>query len=316
MIRSFLLYFGILAILSALALILFGLVVVQGPSGSGSAQQAAPGAETALAAAAPEGIVLAQVDELPEVDDPFHAFWDRAEPHTVRLQRQNMAVPMLDEPSIESIDVQAMSDGRYIAWRLTWDIQEPADTLDVGRFSDAVALQFPLADGAPPIMGSDNAPVHILYWQARWQRDIDEAYQDIHHVRPNFWSDAYWFAEGEFPFPINESFKSEEARQWLVAHVAGNPMANLDRLQPVQELVASGFGTLTAHKSEFAAGRGEWRNGRWAVVVRRPLDADDELGERLRNGDADEVALAVWDGAAGNVGGRKHWTMWVPIVRP
>ena len=202
-----------------------------------------------------------------------------------------------------------------MAWRISRDAAEPSYMLDTGRFSDAVAIQFPLTEGASPFMGFDDRPVHILYWQARWQRDIDDAYQDIHHAHPNFWSDVYWFAEGKFPYPIDESFQSEEARQWLVSHAANNPMAMLDRAQPVQELVAAGFRTLTAKDRLLASAGGEWRNGRWAVVIERPIDGDDELSQRLINGSAEELALAIWHGSAGNVGARKHWTMWVPIVR-
>jgi DMSO reductase family type II enzyme heme b subunit len=90
-------------------------------------------------------------------------------------------------------------------------------------------------------------------------------------------------------------------------------MANFDRTEPVDELVAEGFGTLTAQERRVTTGRGVWRDGRWAVVFARPLTSDDPLDYQFHLGARGTVAVAVWEGSAGNVGGRKHWSNWVPF---
>lgn len=260
-----------------------------------------------------ERLVVVRVDTIPGVEDPFDSRWVEAPVIEVPVQAQVMTSPRLDEPTIEHVELQAMNDGQRIAWRLSWKVAEPSRLVDTSRFSDAVAVQFPLAAGAPPIMGSADRPVHILYWKAQWQHDVDQGFQDVQDLYPNFWSDLYWFVEKDYPYPIEEAFDDKRAHAWLSAHAVGNPMAQLGRSQPVQELMAEGFGTLTHYPTGNATGRGAWQSGRWAVVFERPLDADDELARRLAAGEVNQVALAVWDGAAGNVGGRKHWAMWVPM---
>jgi len=47
--------------------------------------------------------------------------------------------------------------------------------------------------------------------------------------------------------------------------------------------------------------------GGWAVVITRPLP--DGLSPRSRT----QIAFAVWNGGAGEVGARKMRTGWVPL---
>jgi hypothetical protein len=162
-------------------------------------------------------------------------------------------------------------------------------------------------------MGGPEMPVRILYWRALWQMDVDEGFQDVHHRYPGAWSDLYWFATGEPPYALPEAFQDERSHEWLIPYSAGNPMADFLRDRPVEELTAEGFGSTTPLPQTSSNARGSWRDGRWTVVIDRPLDVSDSLSQRLIDGQVQSISLAVWDGEAGNAGGRKHWCPWIPF---
>ena len=55
-------------------------------------------------------------------------------------------------------------------------------------------------------MGGRNLPVEILHWKGIWQKDLDEHFQDVQDLHPNYWTDLYWFARGTFPYRVPEAF--------------------------------------------------------------------------------------------------------------
>lgn len=279
---------------------------VDGAGGPGVTQPSTP------APPMPE-VAVARVDAVPSVRDVFDPAWERAAGIAVPLQPQAMTSPTLEKATVSSIRVQALRDSQRIAWRLTWAAAKPSANVDTGRFSDAVAIQLPLDADTPFTMGGPGKPVRLLHWKALWQKDIDEAFQDVQHVHPNYWADFYWFSEGKFPFPIADSFKNPISRQWLIGVQAGNPMSNFKRSAPVEEIVAEGFGTATSLPDSATSARGEWRDGKWTVVLSRALRPDDALTAALQSGKANMISLAVWDGSAENVGGRKHYCTWIPM---
>lgn len=286
--------------------------MVAAPPAPPAAALPAGAAPAGTAPAAPPTVRVTRLAAAPALADPFDAAWDAVPAVELPLQPQQTAPPMLDTATIAAVRVQAARDERRLVWRLSWAQAAPAQETDVSTFSDAVALQVPMVDGAPFTMGGPGQPVRVLYWRALWQRDLDAGFQDVDARHPNAWNDVYWFAEGPPPQRLPAAFGDERSRDWLVAYRAGNPMADFERDRPVEELVAEGFGSLTHVPDTPSQARGAWRDGRWTVVIDRPFDPTDPLIERLGASGA-AVSLAVWDGAGGNVGGRKHWCNWVPL---
>lgn len=247
------------------------------------------------------------------IDEPHAAVWESAPSIDVPVSAQNVAMPKLDKASFDKVSLQALSDGTMISWRVTWADDAADANVDIGRFSDAVALQLPLkSDPTSHMMGQKEGAVQILYWKALWQKDIDEHFQDVQDVHPNFWTDLYWFAEGEFPYPIPAAFKDKRSHQYFPAMVAGNPMSQFDRKTPVEELIAEGYGSLTHQPESVTVGRGVYKDGKWTVVFQRPLKTDDASDYQFTS-DKGQLAVAVWQGAAANTGGRKHFSAWVPF---
>ena len=255
-------------------------------------------------------LYIARVEDGAELE-PFSADWLRADRKTVAIRPQTVTMPILEESSLDSVVVSALLDGDDIVWRVAWKDPQPDQNVDTGRFCDAAALQFPVTENASFMMGAKDQAVHILHWKALWQLDIDEHFQDVQDVHPNYWTDLYWFAEGSFPYPVPDAFENEASLAWFPAYRAGNPMADFRRAQPVEELSAQGYGTLTHQERTATRARGSWKDGEWAVVFRRPIRTDDDADYQFAHGDHGDVALAVWQGSSKNVGGRKHHSEWI-----
>ena len=265
-----------------------------------------------LAKLAESGLLVVPVlEKIQGALDPLGKLWETTPGMAVPLLLQNVTMPVLEQASVDSVRVQGLTDGRWIAWRLSWPDANPDLNVDAARFTDAAAIQFPVSENASFMMGGPAMKVQILQWKALWQKDVDEHFQDVQDLHPNYWADLYWFAEGGPPYEVPGSFADQRSHAWFPAHEAGNPMAKWDRTQPVEELVAEGFGTLSAQDQSVTQGRGAWQAGRWAVVFARPMATPDPLDYQFRVGAAGQIGAAVWNGDAGNVGGRKHYSNWV-----
>lgn len=243
--------------------------------------------------------------------DPTDPAWNAVPSIEGPLNRQVDTMPILAEATVSTAEIRGISDGEWIVWRLAWADETPDLNVDTGRFTDAAALQFPVDRGAAHTMGDDRHSVQILHWKALWQRDIDEHFQDVQDLHPNYWTDLYWFADGPAPNRVPDDFSDPRSHQYFAAYSAGNPMADFHRTRPVEELSATGFGSLTSQTESVTDGRGVWREGRWYVSFVRPMRTDDPLDYQFWRGGPGSLNIAVWNGSAGNVGGRKHWSNWI-----
>ena len=228
------------------------------------------------------------------------------------VKPQQELAPSLKKATVDKLAVKALTDGKRVSFLLTWTDETLDGNVDVSRFTDGIAMEFPLHAEASPQMGSPGMPVQVLSWKALWQKDVDVAFQDVQHLHPNFWSDLYWFAEGGHPWPVPGAFESEHAKQWFVALSAGNPVAAWGRKTPAIELVSEGPGTLTHQPESETTAKGAWKDKQWKVVFTRPLETADPNDFQFELGGKGRTAFAVWNGSGGNVGARKHWsTNWI-----
>lgn len=270
-------------------------------------------ASAALAAS----IQVVQVAAVPETD-PGAAVWATAPEVEVPLMPQVVVYPKNPKATVTVIKVRALADERWLAVRIEWADATLDDKVEIDNFTDGVALELPFGDPtrANPMMGQEGAPVYLCNWKAVWQHDVEHGHADVQDYHPGMYTDAYPFAEGEYPYPIEEAFETSDARRYLVATNAGNPMSQLHRKWPVEELLAEGFGTLASQSIQDARGAGTWKNGRWSVVLTVPRSTHDPSNPALAAGTKTAMAFAVWEGGARNVGGRKHWTLFNELVLP
>ncbi len=293
-------------------------VITPGVNASATAPSSTPpvgatGAATAALAPPPE-LSVTKVAAVPDSNNPLDAAWDKVAAVEIPLAPQQVAQPTLEKGTVAVLRVQAIQDDSRYAWRLSWDKAKPAEDVDVARFTDAVAIQFPLVDGAPYTMGGPGLPVRMLYWKAAWQRDVDQGFKGLANLYPNAHYDLYWFAEGKEKHAPDGSTDNPLAQQFVIASKANNPMADYHRKHPIEEMTAHGFGSGTHVGETISRGRGMWRDGKWYVVIDRPIQADDPLVMRFKAApDKQLIAFAVWDGDNANRGGKKQISNWVPL---
>jgi hypothetical protein len=153
-------------------------------------------------------------------------------------------------------------------------------------------------------MGAPGFPVHILQWRATWQRDIDSGgITGVDQIYPEVVHDVM----------PDDILPPATAQLYWVGREAGNPLSQVSRTTPVEEVVAEGFGSVTHLSQQTAIGHGVHEDGGWRVVVAVP-SARTGVGDPLAPGTSWPVAFAVWLGSEENRGGRKHYANWQTVV--
>jgi Ethylbenzene dehydrogenase len=259
-------------------------------------------------AVSPGEVRAVKVAALPAApDDPA---WSSAPVHPAPLLPQDVVEPRLLAPTTAAVEVQAMTDGTRVAFRLAWAVPAASDRTGPSVFSDACAVQLPARAGKDvpnpnPMMGEAAQPVEITYWRASWQAMVDGRPDTLATLYPNAKVDHYPFESASLAPGSPEQLAM--ARRYAPARAVGNPMAG-PRTSPVQDLVASGPGTLRAAERSVSAGAGKATAAGWSVVIVRPLPNGVAPGGRS------QVAFAVWQGGKGEVGARKMRTGWIPLA--
>jgi hypothetical protein len=261
------------------------------------------GPQRAVSPAEVKAVKVAQLAPAP--DD---AGWTKVPVHAAALLPQDVVEPRLLAPTTSAVEVQAMTDGTSIAFRLAWAAPSRSDRVIPSLFSDACAVQLPAATGADvpnPMMGEAGRPVEITYWRAAWQAVVDGRPDTLAALYPNARVDTYPFESPSLADGSPEQLAM--AKRYAPARAVGGAMAG-PRDRPVQDLLATGPGTLRPAEKTLSTGAGKPTPTGWAVVLVRPLPAAVKPGSRT------QVAFAVWQGAKGETGARKMRTGWIPLA--
>lgn len=240
------------------------------------------------------------------------ALWKDVKQAVVSLTAQPMTLPKPKATNTAQIVVQAIHDGKFIQLRLQWSDPDKSEAGPLGKYSDAVAVQFPAIDGNPPpvFMGAKGQPVHIFHWKAQYQKDIERGRkEEITDIYPNANMDMYTMDYKDYGklHEISESAK----RQYMPGQAAGNPQSYSKR--GIDEILAEGFGTSAVMEQHHSTAFAEWKNGTWTVIITRPLQY--KKGSTLKLSGKNYIAFAVWQGGKEEIGSRKSLTMmWVPLI--
>jgi len=156
--------------------------------------------------------------------------------------------------------------------------------------------------------------VAIWHWKAAWQQDV-AGWRDIETAYPQAAVD--WYAgqrdyQHGAPFEVSEAKTAAQDPLFLSGWGAENPLSNPHRTSTAEEAMAKGLGSLTSQPPALqrVQANGVWQDGRWQVVLRRPLTPKDEGDLPLRPGQPVSVAFAVWDGHAADRNGQKNVSIW------
>lgn len=246
-----------------------------------------------LAASQNATLTAMQTSEEVPAKEPFDPFWNRVPRIDVPLSAQQVTPPMGGRGG--TLRARAVQDDERLYVMVEWPDSSPERSVGAPQdFTDAVAVQFPAVAGrqVPAFcMGDPTAAVNVWQWRAAWQADVHRGFQgDVKDRYPNTAVDWYPFHGEDLFYP---------------GRYVGNPFSETDRTSPVDNLVATGFGSLTADPTPLVNGWGAWRDGTWRVVFDRPLQVGRDGNVELAADDWTDVAFAVWDGAAQERNGTK-----------
>jgi DMSO reductase family type II enzyme heme b subunit len=130
--------------------------------------------------------------------------------------------------------------------------------------------------------------------------------------------DQYPNMNSDFDFDPNPLHYHKEVYQ-SAEHMAGgvsagNILSKPNRGRSVEDLNAVGFGTLTSQVHQDVNGKGSWANGKWSVVVYRPLITPDKDDVQFIPGMGTFFTVAVWNGNEGDRDGQKSISIrWSPL---
>jgi DMSO reductase family type II enzyme heme b subunit len=259
-----------------------------------------------------ERIAVAKVAALPVDSD--EAAWKGAPKANVRL-----APLWWRDDAVPGVQVQALHDGRTIAFRLEWS--DPTPDMHAGRveaFKDAAALELATGSDEPFLgMGSTAAPIDLWMWDA----DRGQAGDELEDIHPRVVVDVYPFTEkavstAEFARPGTKT--ADQADVALPAKAVGNQVTRA-AAHPTggSSLTAAGPGSTTFRfaKSQLVSASGRWSQGHWTVLMRRSLNvASPDAGLALVPGQRASLAVAVWEGSHRDRNGQKQVTIWQDLV--
>jgi DMSO reductase family type II enzyme heme b subunit len=251
-------------------------------------------------------VVALGVAQLPS--DPGDAAWNNAPEHLAKLVPQDLVEPRQLKPTTAEMKVRALAAGSDIAFRLEWSDANLSDAPGPAKMVDAAAVQIPqgLAKEPPaPQMGEGGKPVQVTYWRADWQASVNGRGDTIRDLYPNASVDHYPFEAK--PLEKNAAAQREAALRYAPARALGNIRSG-PRSAPVEDLLATGPGTLRPGPSLGSKGKGTYNTGAWTVVISR------RLPDGLTPGQRTHIALAVWQGSELETGSRKMRSGWIPLL--
>ena len=201
------------------------------------------------------------------------------------------------DDALVGASLSALHDGERLAIRLRWE-DDSADYRPFGLTAetDAAALQLTTLR-VPQLfgMGSERHPANLWHWRAL--RFEDEAgLLDLLDVTPHMRSDSRR-GEVRLDAPVYVPTLGEIA-----------PSSRADSAR------ASGVGEVERQSDERVAVRARAAAGGWEVVFSRSLERASDEEVQLLPGDQVRVACALWNGSAGDRGGRKSISIWHTLV--
>jgi DMSO reductase family type II enzyme heme b subunit len=230
--------------------------------------------------------------DLPE--NPDDAAWDTAEPMDMRLAGQVVAPPRWQNPSIEMVTVQALFNDKDIAFRLTWD--DPFKDISHDK-----SKEFNTAEITR--VGAFNSYIEANDMVPRALETFRDSIALQFPVKP---------PQGTKKPHFNRGSSSDQVHLWVWK-------ADLSEAgkRATQEGNARGWKQpikVQAEDKQQINGEAKWDQGRWSVVMKRPLKTGDKNDVRFDKGVFIPMSLNAWDGSNGEHGLIMSLSSWYFVV--
>ena len=243
--------------------------------------------------------------------------FEQVDPLKIELQIQDLTFPN-GGGSVTELEVRGFHNGETIFFSLRWDDATKNErAIAHAQFRDAVGLMFPLdivtistATPYSPRMGDRGKPVNIWHWKADWEKELASGYEHMEDEYPDMFTDFDFH-----PDPVHFHKELYESTPLMSGGIAGGTiLSKADRGRSVEDLNAIGFGTLTSQDHQDVKGKGAWSDGKWDVVVHRPLITSDKNDVQFIPGMQTFFNVAVWNGEEGDRNGQKSISIrWRPL---
>ncbi len=218
--------------------------------------------------------------DLPE--SPDDAVWDTAEPMDIRLAGQVVAPPRWQNPSIEMVTVQALFNNEEIAFRLTWDDPFKDIVHNSSNEFDAVEISK---------VGGFNSYVEANDMVPRALETFRDSIALQFPVKPPQGTKKPHFYRGGSSDQVHLwVWKADQSEAGQRGTEEGNARG---WKQPIK---------VQADEKQQVSGGASWDQGRWTVVMKRPLKTDDKNDVQFERGIFIPMALNAWDGSNGEHG--------------
>lgn len=250
-------------------------------------------------------------------NSPDDDAWSTATSVELPLAGQIVASPRFWTPSANSIKIKSMYNKEDIAFLLEWDDM----TNEQGEvYSDAVALQFPtkIPEGLKKpyfAMGESGKSVVLWSWKA-YDESLNAAKEGTEGGSETV-TDSGGAVAGEQEKTGHAAGKGEVTEVKDVTEDSTEateaPKEKFKGFMTIREMNAKGFRNLAVQPSgsQDSKGKGYWKDGKWKVMITRPLVTGDKKDDiQFETGKLIPYALAVWDGSNKEIGGQKSISSW------
>ncbi|MCP5088214.1 MAG: c-type cytochrome [Rhodobacteraceae bacterium] len=223
--------------------------------------------------------------KLVEVDvpkDPADALWDSAEPMDMRLAGQVIAPPRWQNPSIEMVTVQAIFNDKDIAFKLTWDDPFKDVVHDESQEFDPVELTK---------VGGFNSYVETIDMIPRELETLRDSIALQFPVKPPAGTKKPHFYRGSSSDQVHLLvWKADLHNAGERGTEEGNARGWKQPIKP------------QAEDAQHISGGAVWDQGRWTVVMKRPLNTGDKNDVQFKPGIFTPMSVNAWDGSNGEHG--------------
>lgn len=234
-------------------------------------------------------VALKTDDELP--GDPLDSRWQEAEPMDVRLAGQVIGAPRWQNNSIDMLTMKAIFNTEAIAFLLVWD--DPFKDIIHDESQELNTSELELAGGQSSYVRANGQVPRAL-----------ETFRDS--VALQFPSKA---TNGTKKPHFFRGSASEPVHLWIwQPDLQGNS---------VIEAVARGWKQdykIQDEENQQVIGNAVWEEGRWHVLMTRPLITEDKNDVQFHTGQFIPMALNVWDGSNGEHGLLMSLSSWYFVV--
>ncbi|MHA1165641.1 MAG: c-type cytochrome [Alphaproteobacteria bacterium] len=217
--------------------------------------------------------------DLPE--SPDDAAWDTAEPMDMRLAGQVVAPPRWQNPSIEMVTVRALFNDKDIAHDKSKEFN-PVEIAKVGAFNSYVEAN----DMVPRALETFRDSIAMQF-----PVKPPQGTKKPHFSRGSSSDQVHlWVWKADLSEAGKRATQEGNARGWK---------------QPIK---------VQAEDAQQITGKAKWDQGRWSVVMKRPLKTGDKNDVRFEKGVFIPMSLNAWDGSNGEHGLIMSLSTWHYVV--